>query len=96
MNEIERRQLMEALISEIQIYEDRQSNGQWLKSIKFRLPIIEKDINLSLEDDKHVGYACQLVRKDRNDHISDNVSKREGDVVRAGEIMAYYVGRMGR
>ena len=63
MNEIERRQLMEALISEIQIYEDRQSNGQWLKSIKFRLPIIEKDINLSLEDDKHVGYACQLVRK---------------------------------
>ena len=41
MNEIERRQLMEALISEIQIYYDRQSNGQWLKSIKFRLPIIE-------------------------------------------------------
>lgn len=32
---------MEALISEIQIYEDRQPNGQWLKSIKFRLPIIE-------------------------------------------------------
>lgn len=33
----------------------------------------------------HVECACQLVRKDRNDHISDNVSKREGDVVRAGE-----------
>lgn len=45
---------MEALISEIQIYEDRQPNGQWLKSIKFRLPTIEEDINLSLEDDKHV------------------------------------------
>lgn len=54
MNEVERRQFMEALISEIQIYEDRQPNGQWLKSIKFRLPIIEEDINLSLEDDKHV------------------------------------------
>ena len=40
MNEVERRQLMEALISEIQIYEERQPNGQWLKSIKFRLPII--------------------------------------------------------
>ena len=63
MNEIERRQLMEALISEIQIYEDRQSNGQWLKSIKFRLPIIEEDINLSLEDDKHVETVVLIQRK---------------------------------
>lgn len=63
MNEIERRQLMETMISEIQIYEDRQSNGQWLKSIKFRLPIIEEDMNLSLEDDKHVETVVKLVRK---------------------------------
>lgn len=33
----------------------------------------------------HVECACQLVRQDREDHISDNVSKREGDVIRAGE-----------
>lgn len=63
MNEVERRQLMETLISEIQIYEDRQSNGQWLKSIKFRLPIIEEDINLSLEDDKHVETCVLLTHK---------------------------------
>ena len=31
---------MEHLISEIQIYPERQPNGQWLKSIKFRLPIV--------------------------------------------------------
>ncbi len=54
MNEVEQRQLMEALISEIQIYEDRQPNGQWLKSIKFKLPIIEEDIEMSLDNDKHV------------------------------------------
>lgn len=63
MNEVERRQLMEALIFEIQIYEDRQPNGQWLKSIKFRLPIIEEDMNLSLEDNKHVETAVLLTRK---------------------------------
>ena len=63
MNEIERRQFMEALISEIQIYEDRKPNGQWLKSIKFRLPIIEEDMNLSLEDNKHVETAVLLTRK---------------------------------
>lgn len=60
MNEVERRQLMEALISEIQIYDDRQPNGKWLKSIKFRLPIIEGDMDLSLEDDKHDETVVQL------------------------------------
>ena len=63
MNEAERRQLMEALISEIQIYEDRQPNGQWLKSIKFRLPIIEEDMDLSLEDNKHVETVVLLSHK---------------------------------
>ena len=54
MNDIEKRQLMESLVSEIQIFEDRQPNGQWLKSIKFRLPIIEEDMEVSLDDDEHV------------------------------------------
>ena len=67
MNEVERRQLMEALIFEIQIYEDRQPNGQWLKSIKFRLPIIEEDMDLSLEGNKHVETCCLLVRECAND-----------------------------
>ena len=54
MNDVERRRVMEALISEIQIHEDRQPNGQWLKSIRFRLPIIEEDMNLSLDNNEHV------------------------------------------
>ncbi len=65
MNEVERRQFMEALIFEIQIYEDRQPNGQWLKSIKFRLPIIEEDMDLSLEDDKHVETVVLMSRKEK-------------------------------
>lgn len=51
MNEAERRQLIEALISEIQIYPERQANGQWLKSIKFKLPIIEADMSISLDNE---------------------------------------------
>jgi len=62
MNEAERRQLMEALISEIQIYEDRQPNGQWLKSIKFKLPIIEGDMELSLDSDEHVETVVLMSR----------------------------------
>lgn len=52
MNETERRKLIETLISEIQIYEEHQQNGQWLKSIKFKLPIIENDIEISLDNDE--------------------------------------------
>lgn len=69
MNEVERRQFMEALISEIQIYEDRQPNGQWLKSVKFRLPIIEEDIDMSLEDDKHVETCVLLTHKKPTSYI---------------------------
>ena len=63
MNDVEKRQLMESLISEIQIFEDRQPNGQWLKSMKFKLPIIEGDMELSLDNDEHVETVIQLVRQ---------------------------------
>ena len=54
MNETERRQLIETLISEIQVYPERQPNGQWLKSIKFKLPIIEEDMSISLDNEEQV------------------------------------------
>lgn len=63
MNDVERRQLIEALIDEIQIYEERKPNGQWLKSIRFKLPIIEKDLSIGLDNEKHVETAVLLMRK---------------------------------
>lgn len=60
MNPIERKKLMEHLISEIQIYPERQPNGQWLKSIKFRLPIVEKDIDLCLDSESHPECVIAL------------------------------------
>lgn len=60
MNDVEKRQLMESLISEIQIFEDRQPNGQWLKSMKFKLPIIEGDMELSLDNDEHVEVVIKM------------------------------------
>ena len=60
MDEQEKRQIMESLISEIHIYEERQPNGQWLKSIKFKLPIIEEDMEMSLDSDTHVETVVLL------------------------------------
>lgn len=62
MDDQEKRQLMESLLSEVQIYEERQPNGQWLKSIKFKLPIIAEDMSLSLDNDAHVETVCLLSR----------------------------------
>ena len=60
MNPLERKKLMEHLISEIQIYPERQPNDQWLKSIKFRLPIIENSTDLCLDNGSHVECVIAL------------------------------------
>lgn len=62
MNDVERRQLITALISEIQVYEEKQPNGQWLKSITFKLPIIDDDLNISLDNDEQVETVA-LIQK---------------------------------
>ena len=64
MDDQEKRQLMESLLSEVQIYEERQPNGQWLKSIMFKLPIITEDMSLSLDSDAHIKTVVGLHRKD--------------------------------
>ena len=60
MNDVERRQLITALIFEIQVYEEKQPNGQWLKSITFKLPIIEENLNIGLDNDEHVEMLSLL------------------------------------
>ena len=60
IDELEKRQIMESLISEVQIYEERQPNGQWLKSIKFKLPIVEEDMSIDLDDDTHVKCVIMM------------------------------------
>ena len=79
MSEQEKRQIMEALISEIQIYEERQPNGQWLKSIKFKLPIIEEDMSLSLDNDTQAETVVLLSHKKPDGHINVKVEFGEGE-----------------
>ena len=58
-------QLIEALISEVQIYEEKQANGQWLKSITFKLPIIDEDLNISLDNDEQVDSCLEAPNQSR-------------------------------
>lgn len=51
MNAVEKHELMAELIADIQICSKQQSNGQWLKSIHFQLPIIpEKELQFDLDN----------------------------------------------
>lgn len=53
---------MEALISEIYIHEERKENGQWLKSIKFKFPVIEESINIILDSNSQ-NECITLIQK---------------------------------
>ena len=65
MEEADKRDLLSALIDEIQVYEEEQANGQWLKSIGFKLPIIDSEIDLGLDNDGHVETVCLMSRKEK-------------------------------
>ena len=56
MDEAERREFFSQLIEAVEIYGERKSNGQWLKSIEFRLPIIEHDMEICLDNDSRGKY----------------------------------------
>ena len=63
MDESERRECMTVLLDNVQIYKERQPNGQWLKSMKFKLPIIKEDMKLRLDNGSHVETVCLFARK---------------------------------
>ena len=69
MNEAEKREFLSQLVDNVQIYEERKENGQWLKSIEFKLPIIEKEFTLSLDNDTQNETVVLLSWKSVDDFM---------------------------
>ena len=85
MNEAERREFLSQLVDNVQIYEERKENGQWLKSIEFKLPIIEKEFTLSLDNDTQnetVVLLPQLKQKP-DDYIDVTIELDDMDITSA-------------
>ena len=61
---------MKALVDNVQIYEERKENGQWLKSIEFKLKKKEKEFTLSLENDAQ-NETVVLVSRVSNEPRTD-------------------------
>lgn len=65
------------MISEIQVYEEKQPNGQWLKLITFKLPIIEENLNIGLDNNEQVETVALLSKLDVDKHISVEIELDE-------------------
>lgn len=63
MNDDEKRKLVELLIDEIQVYKEKKPNGQWIKRIKFKLPIVEGNLDLWLDKKSQLECVCLLKLK---------------------------------
>ena len=87
MNEAEKREFLSQLVDNVQIYEERKENGQWLKSIEFKLPIIEKEFTLSLDNDTQNGTVVLLSQRKPDDYVE--VKLDELDVTSAESKATY-------
>ena len=95
MNDVEKHELMAELITDIQIYPERQPNGQWLKSIHFQLPIIpEKELQFGLDNSDGFETVMSLVQQNPDDIVKVGIDADELAVTKAeskatyGEIQA--------
>ena len=89
MNEAEKREFLSQLVDNVQIYEERKENGQWLKSIEFKLPIIEKEFTLSLDNDTKNETVVLLSQQKLDDTIEIDLDLDELDATSA-ELKATY------
>ena len=69
----------------VQIYDERKENGQWLKFIEFKLPNIENEFTLSLDNDTQnetVVLLSQLKQKP-DDYINVTIELDDMDITSA-------------
>ncbi|MDQ0274768.1 site-specific DNA recombinase [Peptoniphilus koenoeneniae] len=62
LSDVDKKRLFNELIEKIEIYDEKSELGRWVKSVVFKLPLIDKDINLSLDNDNSVETIA-LIQK---------------------------------
>ena len=62
MEDIDKKRFCQLLIEKVVIRDEKSDSGRWVKSIIFKLPIIEKDLEISLDNNEHVECVALLVK----------------------------------
>ena len=77
MPDSDKKLMMNLLIEKVEIYEEKQKDGRWVKSVQFKIPLNvdgklvdtmffdDEDTENSLSNEKHVETVCLLSRKDK-------------------------------
>ena len=60
LSDVDKKRLFNQLIEKIEIYGEKTESGRWVKSLTFKLPLIDEDINLSLDNDSSVGTIALM------------------------------------
>lgn len=79
----ERREFLSKLIEKVEIHEEEQHNGQWLKSITFKLPIISHDMEISLDNGSQIETVVLLSQRKADDYIEVELKLDELDATSA-------------
>lgn len=60
LSDIDKKRLLNELIEEIQIYNEKTEKSTWIKSVVFKLPLIDYDIDFSLDNKDNVETVVLL------------------------------------
>ena len=63
LSDIDKKRLLNELIEEIQIYDIKTEKSTWIKSIVFKLPLIDHDLDYSLDKIDNVESVALLSRE---------------------------------
>lgn len=66
MTSVEKKKLVSSLVEKVQIFEEQEADGNWLKSVKFNFPVFVNDKGDTMDEwvkHQHVECACLLSRK---------------------------------
>ena len=77
------------MIEEIQIYDEKTEKGTWIKSVVFKLLIIDYDIDFSLDNKDNVETVALLSKLNVDKHIDVEIKLDELDLTSAESKATY-------
>ena len=62
LSDIDKKRLLNEMIEEIQIYDEKTEKDTWIKSVVFKLPLIDNEIDFGLDNKDNVEALILLSR----------------------------------
>ena len=58
MTDVECREFITQFIDKIEIYEERQPNGKWIKDVKYKIPMLNNETLFGLDNFNQLETCC--------------------------------------